>query len=199
MSNITIRDASKADVPDLIRLETVSFESDTLSKRSFARLVGSATAACRLALQGDAAAAYYVLLFRDGSLAARLYSIAVDPARRGGGLAKALLHDAEEAARRRGRTALRLEVRENNPAAIRLYERSGYRPIGRRPGYYADGAGAVRYEKQLGPGGDEDRSPRDLPAPTPYIQPVPGTRLTTPRKAATHFPSPAERVFPLPR
>jgi ribosomal protein S18 acetylase RimI-like enzyme len=203
MSTFTIRDAAKADIPDLIRLETVSFDSDTISKRSFARLVGSPTAVCRLAFQGEAPSAYCVLLFRQGSGIARLYSIAVDPARRGGGLAKALLADAERLAERRGRSALRLEVRDTNPAAIRLYERSGYRPIGRRQGYYADGTDAHVYEKRLGSGGDEDRSPRDSPARSAYIERVqgtrPGTSPATPPGAASTIPSYAERILPLPR
>ncbi len=44
---------------------------------------------------------------------------------------------------------LRLEVREDNSRAIRIYEKSGYRKIGREPGYYEDGATALRYEKTL--------------------------------------------------
>ena len=92
---------------------------------------------------------YYLLLFRARSGVARLYSIAVDGRHRGRGLAAALLADAERAARSRGRSRLSLEVREDNAAAIRLYERVGYAFHGRHADYYADGAGARRYEKRL--------------------------------------------------
>ena len=44
---------------------------------------------------------------------------------------------------------LRLEVREDNARAIRIYEQNGYRRIGREPDYYEDGATALRYEKTL--------------------------------------------------
>jgi ribosomal protein S18 acetylase RimI-like enzyme len=53
-------------------------------------------------------------------------------------------------ARRRGSRRMRLEVSQQNPGAIRLYERSGYRRIGERRGYYENGEHAWRYEKDLG-------------------------------------------------
>ena len=60
-----------------------------------------------------------------------------------------LLAAAEEAAFEHDRMMLRLEVREDNLRAIRIYEQGGYRKIGREPGYYEDGATALRYEKTL--------------------------------------------------
>jgi ribosomal-protein-alanine acetyltransferase len=136
-------------VSRLTALEAGAFASDRLSPRSFRRLIGAATAACRVAAAGSDIAGYYLLLFRRGSDIARLYSIAVDRRCRGRGIATRLIAHAERTARRRGLRRLRLEVRESNRAAIRLYERLGYRQIGRRTGYYADGADARRYEKCL--------------------------------------------------
>jgi ribosomal-protein-alanine N-acetyltransferase len=46
---------------------------------------------------------------------------------------------------------MRLEVRQDNSAAIRLYERLGYRRFAARQGYYEDGEDAWRYEKKLRP------------------------------------------------
>jgi ribosomal protein S18 acetylase RimI-like enzyme len=40
-------------------------------------------------------------------------------------------------------------VRADNDRARELYERNGYHRIGEVPGYYADGATAFRYQKQL--------------------------------------------------
>jgi len=53
--------------------------------------------------------------------------MAVDPRRRGGGVGAALLTAAENEARRRGLPYMALMVTEENDAARRLYERSGYR------------------------------------------------------------------------
>lgn len=90
-----------------------------------------------------------VVFFRRNSDVARLYSIAVDGRARGRGLGKALLQAVERAAQRRGCTRLRLEVRQDNAGAIRLYERLGYRRFAARVRFYEDGADAWRYEKTL--------------------------------------------------
>ncbi len=89
------------------------------------------------------------MFFHRSSDIARLYSIAVSDHGRGRGIAKALLAAIEHAARMHACARLRLEVRQDNAAAIALYERSGYSRFAARPGYYEDGADAWRYEKRL--------------------------------------------------
>ncbi|MGB3840666.1 MAG: GNAT family N-acetyltransferase, partial [Rhodanobacter sp.] len=49
----------------------------------------------------------------------------------------------------RGCDRLRLEVRPDNAAAIRLYERAGFRRFGAYRRYYEDGTDAWRYEQAL--------------------------------------------------
>ena len=44
-----------------------------------------------------------------------------------------------------------LEVREDNATAIALYRGRGYVETGRRPGYYDDGAAAIRLRRTLEP------------------------------------------------
>jgi ribosomal protein S18 acetylase RimI-like enzyme len=144
-----VRDATPADLDGLVGLENLCFAADRLSPRSFRKLIGSPTASLRLAVRAGRIAGYALLFFRAGSRLARLYSIAVDPAERGTGLGALLLSDCEERAAARGVEAVRLEVREDNAAAIRLYERLGYRPLGRYPAYYADKTDALRFEKRL--------------------------------------------------
>ena len=62
----------------------------------------------------------------------------VDPAARGAGVASGLLEQAEQAVRRFGGDRMRLETGVEQPAAIRLYERSGYRRITNYPPYTQD-------------------------------------------------------------
>lgn len=85
---------------------------------------------------------------------AEILSIATDPTERRQGLARATLEAGETAARKAGAQRIFLEVAEENSAARALYERAGYRQIGRRPGYYLpkDGApiAALVLRKQLG-------------------------------------------------
>ena len=45
---------------------------------------------------------------------------------------------------------LSLEVRRGNRAALRLYRRHGYRPVGMRPRYYDDGEDAILMLLELG-------------------------------------------------
>ena len=149
MAGATIRDAADADLDALGRLEVGSFPTDRMSPRSIRRLLGRPSAVFRVAVAGKVVLGYSLVLFRKGSPVARLYSIAVDGSRRRSGLGRRLLADAERAAAARGGRVLRLEVRADNASAIRLYERQGYRPIGRRDAYYADGEDALRFEKAL--------------------------------------------------
>ena len=44
---------------------------------------------------------------------------------------------------------MRLEVREDNRAAIGLYRAGGYQPAGRASNYYEDGCAALRFTKPL--------------------------------------------------
>lgn len=66
--------------------------------------------------------------------------IAVAPELRRRGLALALLGRGIDDARADGARVALLEVRPANRPARRLYERLGFRAVGRRPGYYS-GAG----------------------------------------------------------
>ena len=144
---IYLRHATLADLAALEVLEQ-TFPGDRLSRRGLRHLLTRANAAVLVAEQdtllGDA-----VVLFRKGSSRARLYSLVVAPEARGQGLGARLLDEVETEARARGCTELRLEVREDNDAAIRLYEQSGFAHVGRVDDYYDDHSAALRLGKSL--------------------------------------------------
>jgi ribosomal protein S18 acetylase RimI-like enzyme len=145
---VDIRPARESDADALVAIENASFDTDRISRRSFRRLVGGRSCSLLVARSEIGLVGYCLVLFRDGTSVARLYSIAVNGA--GGlGLGRSLLQAAEQAALRRRQRRLRLEVREDNRRARDLYERNGYRYIGTKQDYYADGMAALRYEKQL--------------------------------------------------
>src|SRR5262249_61812391 len=71
----------------------------------------------------------------------------VDSQFRRRGLARLLSAAAERDAKRRGRKALRLEVRADDRGAVRFYETSGYRHFGKRRRYYGGHVDALRFAK----------------------------------------------------
>jgi ribosomal protein S18 acetylase RimI-like enzyme len=138
-----------ADLDALVALERRAFTTDHLSRRQYRHHIESESANVIAALDASGLLGKAVVFFRKNTAIARLYSIAVADAARGRGLGEALVHAVERAARARGSTRVRLEVRQDNGGAIRLYERLGYRRFGAYAGFYEDGADAWRYEKDL--------------------------------------------------
>jgi ribosomal-protein-alanine acetyltransferase len=151
LMRVEFRPAIASDVDALAALERETFESDRISRTSFHRLLRRRSAATIVARSGTSLAGYALLLFRERTSAARLYSLAVDKAFAGIGLGRALLAQAEELAAQRGCRELRLEVRLDNMKARALYEKAGYTLFGRRDSYYSDGEAALRYRKVLTP------------------------------------------------
>ena len=160
---VRIRAADRADLDQLVALEHLAFPADRMSRRSFSRFLTNPHADLLVAERNGAVDGYALVLFREDSDIARLYSIAVAPHAAGRGLGGMLLSAAEDAAAARGRLALRLEVHEKNATAIRRYQRSGYRHFGHHQHYYEDRGHALRFEKRIA------AKLRGQTAPPPYF------------------------------
>lgn len=143
------RRATFADIDALLALEEATFDSDRISRAQWRRYIGSASMSVLVSGGQRSIDAAAVVFYRRNARAARLYSLAVDAHARGAGLGSTLLAAAEADAIARGCTAMRLEVRADNPSAIALYERRGYTRLARLPGFYEDGADGWRYMKVL--------------------------------------------------
>ncbi len=137
------------DLDALLAIEQAVFTTDILSRRSFRRFLAATGATLVVAEAAGKLAGYALVLYPPRSRLARLYSIAVAPHIGRRGVGPLLLAAAEQAARRRGRCAMRLEVHEHNGRAIARYEKSGYRLFGRHRRYYDDRGDALRFEKRL--------------------------------------------------
>ena len=70
---------------------------------------------------------------------AEILTLAVRPEARRAGLGRRLVDQAVAAARRAGAHRLFLEAAEDNAVALALYGSAGFRPLGRRRGYYDGG------------------------------------------------------------
>ncbi|WP_160151800.1 GNAT family N-acetyltransferase/peptidase C39 family protein [Microbulbifer sp. ALW1] len=145
----SIRPAGTADLDQLCLLEESSFSGDRLSRRRFRHWLKTDNRVFLVAEQDSALLGYVLVLLRRGTRLARLYSLAVGPAGRGKGIGKALLTAAEDASSRSGRLYMRLEVAEQNTAAIALYQQLGYRTFGSYSNYYEDAGNALRMQKRI--------------------------------------------------
>lgn len=146
---VVIRRAVSADAAAILELER-HFPSDQMSARSVRGFLGSPRARVWVAqIEVGHVAGNLILLTRVRSSTARIYSVVVDPAARGRGIAQSLLLAAETAALKLGIAAITLEVRADNAAALALYRKHGYAEIRRLPGFYDDGADGLKLRKTL--------------------------------------------------
>ena len=101
-----------------------------------------------VARAGDRIAGFGIM--RYGAEAAHLDLFAVDRPWQGQGLGRRLLEWLERPAQVAGLARIVLEVRADNAGARAFYERLGYRPLARLPGYYQGREDALRMKRSLG-------------------------------------------------
>ena len=149
-----IRLATERDIDALLPIEHRCFHHDRLSRLDFHRALIAKSAVVLVSEEGGALLGYALIRIRGRQ--AHLESLAIDPPARRLGLGRALLKAAEQAVLERGALHMRLEIREDNPAALALYESLGYRQHGTWLEYYEDESDARRLRKALGPDASEE-------------------------------------------
>jgi ribosomal protein S18 acetylase RimI-like enzyme len=138
---MVIRPARPDDLEALLALEQ-EFVGDRLSRRALRHHLRSPRAHYLVADIDGRLAGYVLELQRRGSRWWRVYSlIRAQDAPPGTG--RRLLEAGIEAARAASAAGVRLEVREDNRAAIDLYRALGFTLFDMRDGYYEDGARAL--------------------------------------------------------
>lgn len=117
----------------ILAIENESF-SDPWSLASLSECVWNERMLFLAAVREDSVLGFGILgVAADES---EVLDIAVSPAARGCGVGNALLAALLAGAKSRSAAACYLEVRESNTPAIGLYEKYGFRPVGRRKNYY---------------------------------------------------------------
>lgn len=127
-----IRSAEPADLAPVRVIEQVCF-ADPWSLRDF-RQAMEWGATFLVATRGPDVAGYVVA--RRAADEGEILNLAVAPGQRGRGVGKELVERALLMLAGLGVDSVYLEVRESNAVARRLYERLGFREVGRRRGYY---------------------------------------------------------------
>lgn len=129
-----IRPARRADAPTLAALERECF-GDPWSVESFREALASPFCFGLIATSVDGRPLGY-LLGRDVAGSGEILNLAVAPAQRRKGIARALLASALDWFAERESAEVYLEVRESNGAAQALYRAAGFEAVGRRGRYY---------------------------------------------------------------
>jgi len=144
-----IRLATERDLPALVRLEEVAFETDRFTSDQIEYLLTRSRATTFVLEYESQIAGAACVLWRKSHQVARLYNIAIDPAFQGKGLGAVLLKECEIEAVRRSCETMSLEVRQDNESAISFYERKGFAAVRTMPDYYDDGTPGIKMSKGL--------------------------------------------------
>ena len=131
-----LSEANPRDATAIAKLHANSFRHGW-SDGEFERMLGERNIVAHRAMLGRSLHGFILSRLAGGE--AEILSVAVASARRGRGLARALLNLHLRRLAGLGANAVFLEVDEDNEPARRLYQRAGFREVGRRPGYYQQG------------------------------------------------------------
>ena len=131
---LQIRRLTYADLPQVIAIERRAFPTPW-SLAMFVLELSKPSGICLAAVEDGSIIGYLVCSRYDTVW--HLMNVAVEPKRQRQGIATTLLERLFEQADKPSEQYT-LEVRTSNDAAIRLYERFGFRAAGRRRAYYHD-------------------------------------------------------------
>jgi [ribosomal protein S18]-alanine N-acetyltransferase len=130
-----VSEATPRDAADMAALHGASFHRGW-SEDEFERLLLDRAVVAHRVMIGRRLAGFIISRIIMGE--AEILSVAVVSARRGKGLARQMLNLHLRRLAGLGTRTVFLEVNEGNVPANRLYQRAGFRTVGRREGYYPD-------------------------------------------------------------
>lgn len=133
VTEIVIHDMGPEDVPEVLAIERVSFTTPW-SGTLFMNEIYKPLSLPKVARSGDKIVGYICAnqVIDEG----HILNVTVHPEHRGQGIAAELLRHMIGILVDRGCTMIYLEVRISNEAALRMYEKAGFRIISVRKRYY---------------------------------------------------------------
>ena len=148
---ITVQHTSLKDLETLYKIEKECFTHEAFSKEQIAYFL-KATNAVTLVAQVDGETAGFItgLIEQHGkSRIGHIYTIDVASKYRRIGVGLKLLKEIEKEFIEKGAETCFLEVRFNNLAARKLYQKHGYIELGKLDNYYARGIHGIQLKKKL--------------------------------------------------
>ena len=147
---ITIEDASIKQLDELYKIEMECFEREAFSKQHIANLLSDYNCISLVAKTNGKIVGFVIgmIHIERNALVGHILTVDVSPSHRRRGIAQRLLQKLEEIFKEKGVKSCRLEVREDNIAALKLYQKLGYKKIGKLENYYGDAHG-IYFRKEL--------------------------------------------------
>lgn len=143
---LAVRPARTEDLDALVRLEDAGFR-DPWPREMLECELTHPRAVLLVATREETPVGYAA--FRQAADEAELLRLAVEPAERRRGVARALVTAGLDRLRQEDIQACFLEVRVDNEPAIQLYRALGFGVAGRRRSYYRDGMDAIVFALEL--------------------------------------------------
>jgi ribosomal-protein-alanine N-acetyltransferase len=140
---ITVEDASTKDLDQLYEIETECFKREAFTKKQIAELLIDYNSISLLARYNGKTVGFIIgrINVEEKAVLGHILTLDVLPAQRRRGIGRRLLNELESIFAQRNISESYLEAREDNVAALRLYERMGYKKIGKLNNYYGDAHG----------------------------------------------------------
>ncbi len=147
---VTIEDASIRHLDRLYKIEMECFKREAFTKQQIAQLLTSHNAISLIAKENEEIVGFIIgmLYVEDNTLVGHVLTIDISLNHRRRGVGIKLLHEIEKIFRDKQARVCRLEVREDNIAALSLYQKLGYKKVAKLEYYYGDAHG-ILLEKSL--------------------------------------------------
>jgi len=148
--SITIEDASIRHLDELFSIETECFKKEAFTRQQIARLLTDYSCIGIIAKENSQVVGFCIasIYYERSSMVGHILTIDVLPAFRRKDIGARLLQEIEGLLRNKSAKSMCLEVREDNAAAMALYQKMGYSRIGKLRNYYGNAHG-IYMGKQL--------------------------------------------------
>jgi len=149
-ATVKIEDASITHLDRLFEIEMECFKREAFTKQQIAQLLTNQNCISLIAKENGKIIGFIIgmVYAEDDVLTGHILTIDVSPSYRRKGVGIKLLQELERIFRDRQVKVSRLEVREDNIAALGLYQKLGYKKVGKLHYYYGDAHG-ILLEKVL--------------------------------------------------
>ena len=135
---VKIETASLKLLDQLYKIEEKCFDQEAFSKRQIAYLLTDYNTIALAAKTNSEIAGFIIaqVEVEENTEFGHIITINVTPNFRHKKIATKMLHEIENLLKQKGISECRLEVREDNHAAIKLYQTLGYQIVGKLERYY---------------------------------------------------------------